>query len=301
MQAAVGTTAQRFHVGAFECTVVSDGSITFPLEVADLFAAATAAPGEVAALQHALGIERGEGAMGVNVLLVRAHRELILVDLGFGAGHPDTGRLLPALRDIGVAPTDITTVLLTHLHPDHTGGLVTADGTLAFAKARYVVGREEWEFWSRGPDLRETLLDDGFRALAQQSPQQVITALHDRVRLVESGDEVVPGVRVHLAPGHTPGQLVVELSSNGERLLHLADVVVYAHTQLRRPDWFGFSDNWPTHTVATRRRILEWVVTDRLRVLGYHFPFPGVGSITRDGAAYRFVASADAHAFTAAP
>ena len=209
----------------------------------------------------------------------------MLVDTGFNGAQPGTGQLLPSLRAAGVAPADITTVVLTHAHPDHILGLLGADGLPVFAAARHVMARPEWDFWATDPSLGELAIDAATREQFRAAPRAVLPAIRDRLELVDFGGEVAPGIVALAAPGHTPGHMALEITSGGERLLHLVDAATHPVLHLRHTDWFSPVDNWPAHSVPTRRRLLDRAAEERPLVLGYHFEFPGLGWVVRHGEA----------------
>jgi len=111
----------------------------------------------------------------------------------------------------------------------------------------------------------------------------VLPAIADQLRLVEFGTEFATGMSLVPAVGHTPGHAAVSISSGGQRLLHFGDLITVPALQLRHTDWVGPVDNWPAHTVASRRRLLDQALEPATLTMASHFPFPGVGQVTTDG------------------
>ncbi len=180
-------------------------------------------------------------------------------------------------------------MILTHAHPDHLGGNLDAEGRPAYPNARYVVSKAEWDFWTSGPDLAELAVPDELRRVLAEFARASLRGVQRQVDLVASDAEVVPGVRVAAAPGHTPGQLVVEVESEGERLLDVADVVLHP-IHLERPDWYAVVDFSPEQTVATRRRVMSQAADQRALVFGLHFAFPALGHVERAGDTWKWQA-----------
>jgi glyoxylase-like metal-dependent hydrolase (beta-lactamase superfamily II) len=274
----------RFKVGAFEVTGISDGTIPLGLE---LFPAAQKEPDTTARLLSQSALSPGPVRSFVNTFLVNTGDRLILVDTGTGPDKsfgPDLGKLPRHLEAAGVAPAAIDTVVITHLHPDHTGGLAPA-GQVAFPNAELVVAEAEYAFWNdAGIAARAPADAKVFFKIAQDATKPYAS----RLRRVGQGD-IVAGLTAVPAPGHTPGHLALRVSSGTEQLLIWGDVVHVAALQFDRPDWSIAFDTDQAVAAQTRRRLLDMVSADRIAVAGMHLPFPGVGHVVRRGDAYGYV------------
>jgi glyoxylase-like metal-dependent hydrolase (beta-lactamase superfamily II) len=199
----------------------------------------------------------------------------ILADVGFGeARRPELGNLEPALNSIGVSAGDIDIVYLTHFHGDHIAGLLTLDGKPSFPNARYITCQAEWDEWIPRWEASD---QDG-----HQQQLAMIKSLEDQFTLVNEGDEFVAGVSVVALPGHTLGQSGLLIESNGERLIHLADVL-HNPLQFKHTDWQFKFDSDGALGVETRQYILKRCVDENLLTTFYHLPFPGMGHIIREG------------------
>jgi glyoxylase-like metal-dependent hydrolase (beta-lactamase superfamily II) len=222
----------------------------------------------------------------VNAFLLRLRDRLVLVDGGCGtAMGPDMGRMAANLTASGVAPTDIDVVLATHLHPDHVGGLIDADGHAVFPNAELVVHEAEPRFWGDAATMANASDDHkAFVILARKT----MAAYGNRMRQVATGD-VLPGVSIVPEPGHTPGHSGWLIASGGDSLLIWGDVVHMPGVQFARPDaGIGF-DVDGARAIATRQRIMDMAATDRLRIAGMHLDFPAFGHVARAGGGYAFV------------
>ena len=282
---AEATEAHRFTLGEVEVLVLSDGHLTLPASIL----APSAPPEEFAALMTEMhGAVPETVTPAANVVLIRSGDDLVLVDNGSGNKfQPTVGKLAENLAAAGVDPAAVTRVVFTHAHPDHVWGTLRDDGSLAFPNAGYYVGRAEWDFWT-DPDLPAQMPED-LRPFALGA-QRDLGAVKERVTLLKGGDAVVPGISVIDTPGHTPGHLSV-LVEGGEGLIVGADVAHNEVVSLRHPDWaFGF-DADPEQAIATRKALLDRAATDGTLYLGFHFTYPGVGRVERDGGAFRFVAT----------
>jgi glyoxylase-like metal-dependent hydrolase (beta-lactamase superfamily II) len=269
--------AHRVSVGQIDVVVLDDG--TFP-GTADLFAV-NAPAAELTEILAAQGLAPDAMSLGVHPLLVETGDQRVLLDTGLGAFDPG-GNLMASLAAEGIAPEEIDIVLITHMHTDHFGGALDAEGRLAFPNARYLINAIEQEFWAAGPSLGELIVPDEFKQVFRQAAVDALTALDGNIEQIAPGDEIAPGVTVVDARGHTPGHLAVEVASDGEGLLHIVDAAHLPEIHLERPDWFMVADNWPAWSVTTRKALFDRAADENLLVATYHFPFPGLGRVTKD-------------------
>lgn len=270
-----------FMQGDFEVTVVSDGYLTLP---ANLLAGDAPAE-ERKALLEAAGLG-GENVMpAASPVLIRAGSDLILFDTGSGSNfQPTAGKLIENLTAAGIDPASITKVVFSHGHPDHIWGTAVENG-LKFPNAAYYSGAAEWDFWNN-PDLFNQMPKEmhGFITGAVNS----YTAVKDRVTMLKPGDEIVTGIRALDTAGHTPGHLSFEIAG-GEGLIIVADSLAVPAVYFPHPEWkFGF-DAIPEMAIAARQKLLDRAATDKVKMVGFHWPYPGVGFAERKDNAYQYV------------
>jgi glyoxylase-like metal-dependent hydrolase (beta-lactamase superfamily II) len=276
-----------FDHGNFDITVVSDGYITVPIEIVlpdgtlEERADVLAATGDAAA-----GLVRSKS----NIPILRKGRDLIIIDIGSGDKfQPTDGRLPANLAAAGIDPAAITRVVLTHGHPDHIWAMLNGDGSLRFPNATYHVGAAEWDYWM-DPDYRTSMpaeLHD-FAAGAQRD----FAAIRERVVMLQPGDDVVTGLRVLDTAGHTPGHLSLEVAG-GDGLIITGDVATNEIASFRFPGArFGY-DTIPDLAIANRVALMDRAASDRIKLLGYHWTYPGVGFAERAGMGYRYVSVRD--------
>ncbi len=212
--------------------------------------------------------------------LLQTEDNTILIDTGNG-NPPDLKKpsnLMASLNHIGITPEEIDTVLLTHMHGDHIGGLVW-EGKPAFPNAVVRVGRIEREFW----------LDDASLALfpsrkAGFEKAKKIMAMYDgRIEDFEFGEKIVPGLFALDSRGHTPGHTAFLLESNWEKLLCVGDLLHSAALQFVRPDINATFDMDTLQAKAARREFLSKAVWKNMPIAGMHLPFPGIGTVRQDG------------------
>lgn len=224
----------------------------------------------------------------VNAFLIQSAGRTALVETGCGAYlGPDVGHLLANLAAAGVAPEAIDTVLLTHMHPDHSAGLTDMDtGRRRFENAELVVHENEPRHWF--DDAAMARASDLYKRIHFGWTREQVTPYLDRMRTFSAG-EVFPGVTALPLPGHTPGHTGYLVASGSEQLLIWGDIVHSPEVQFARPEVAMVPDTDPDMAAATRRRTFDMVATDRLLVTGMHLHFPGFGHVARSGPAYRFV------------
>ncbi len=265
-----------FKVGAFDCLAVSDGCLTYPPAV--FFVNASKSDYEAALRERNLPLD------GVTTpyicLYFRTEGHQVLVDTGAGNLAATTGRLVKNLQNQGIDPGSIDTVILTHAHPDHIGGILDSNGAPGFRNARYVMSRDEWDFWTQSPSLSSLQCDDQVKHLVLQCAAEVLPSLRHRLELVAGGDEIVPGVRVLAAPGHTPGHIALDISSQGETLIDAVDAVLHP-VMIERLEWYSGVDLLPEKTLTSRRSLLEQAAQKEAVLMAFHFPFPGLGRVRR--------------------
>ena len=225
--------------------------------------------------------------LAVNSFLIQTEDRTILVDSGCGGVFgPALGNLAGNLAALGIKPGDVDTVLCTHLHPDHVGGLVDGAGKSVFPNAELVVHADDHKYWGDDATLAgaTTDQDKGFIQLARTT----IAAYADRTKLLTAG-EAISGISIMPEPGHTPGHSGWLIASGGASLLIWGDIVHMPGIQFARPEaGMGF-DIDGAQAIATRQRIMDMVTADRLMVAGMHLDFPCFGHVAKAQSGYVFV------------
>jgi glyoxylase-like metal-dependent hydrolase (beta-lactamase superfamily II) len=275
-------SARSKKIGDIEVTALSDGVLATSLDVV------TGVDKDES--RRLAGLKAGDPVkIDVNAFLLRRNGKFALVDTGSGNSMgPTLGKLPDNLRAFGVAPEAIDTIFLTHLHPDHSNGLVDDAGRAIYPNAEIVLHEREAAFWlDRDPatGATERIQRNIAKAAETTGPYRA------RMRTVRDG-EAAPGISAVLLNGHTPGHTGWLIQSGSDGLLIWGDMVHIASVQIARPDAGLVFDVDSQTAVASRKRIFDRVAADRLRVGGAHLDFPGFGYLSRKGTEYRFEADA---------
>lgn len=261
----------RFKIGSLEAISLRDGTLTVPNDNKVLGVGRTSQ--EVAAQLSAAGAPTDTISLSLQPLLVRTGERLVLIDTGVGSGMGGVGgKLQASLTAAGVDPAAITEILLSHSHGDHIGGLVAADGKLAFPNAVIRMSANEWDYMQATPDAKA-----------------VVDMIRPKVQIFRFGEEVAPGITAVDVPGHTPGHSAFEITSGTDKLLYIGDAMHSSIISVQKPDWQIQFDNDAPVATASRIALDERAATGNLRIYGYHFAYPGVGHITKTGDTYRWV------------
>lgn len=282
----------RYKVGSMEVTVVTDGARTFPL--ADAFVT-NAKKDEVNGALAAAYMDKDKMTIVFNPIVVNTGAKLVVIDTGNGPGAFEqtkgaVGQFQSNLAAAGIDPKSVDAVVISHFHGDHINGLLTADGKPIYANAEILVPEGEWKFW----------MDDGNVSKASnptvegnfKNVRRVFGALGNKVTQYQAGKEVIPGITALATPGHTPGHVSHLLSSGSQSVMVQADVSNHPALFVRNPGWRVMFDMDGAMAEETRRKLYDRMAADRTMMQGFHFPFPAVGYVEKDGQGYRLAPAA---------
>jgi len=276
----------RFKIGDITATVVSDGVIGGPPTVY----AGNAPEAELHEVLRQAFLPTDFLTLNLNTLLLEISGRRILLEAGAGTTMgPNGGRLFENLRAIGVSAEDIDLVVISHTHPDHIGNLRTADGGRAFPRATVMAPRADWTFFVEGePDLSYMPVPPEFRQRFAANIKRSVQPYSQGIELYEAGAELVPGLTTIAASGHTPGMAAFLVHSGTDQMLLTADLAYHPVVNIDRP-WRPGPDRDKEAAATARRRIFDRAAADRMLILGFHYPFPGLGRILRTDSGYAWV------------
>ena len=278
----------RFKVGDITAISVSDG----PLALGDPTQVISGPKEDINALLTESFLPTGVWSIDQNAVVLITGGSVVLFDTGMGTSKifGDTaGRLIANLQAAGIAAGDVDHVIISHAHPDHCWGLMANEGAGPpnFPNAQIHISQADFDFWT---DEAKASINDMMKTIIGGTRPQLLPN-RARMRFFKDGQEIVPGVQAMATPGHTVGHTSFMIASGGQTLCLIADIAHHYVLSLARPRFaFGF-DTDPQQGIATRVRLFDTLAVNRTQLLGYHFPWPGIGHVAKVGDAYHFIAT----------
>jgi glyoxylase-like metal-dependent hydrolase (beta-lactamase superfamily II) len=273
----------RFILGDAEVTVVSDGQL--PLgppkgtfigvpdeQVKQMLVDNFLSPDNVVLEQNSPIVNTGD--------------KLILFDTGMGTSKmfgPTTGRQQKSMAEAGIKPEDIDAVVFSHAHIDHIGGVVDASNKVLFPNAQYYIAQSDLDFWTDEGKMGSPLKDFVVHARKNLLP------IRDRLVFFRDGQEFLPGVQAMAAPGHTVGHHIFMVTSNGKSFAFLGDLTHHAVLLLEKPRMEFSYDTDPKQAADSRVKMLDMLAANKIPVLAYHYPWPGIGHVAKTGDGFHYI------------
>jgi len=279
----------RYKVGDYECTSLTDGANVFPIP--DTFVRNVSKDQVIKAAEEAY-MPKGMLVVPFSPQIINTGSKLVLFDTGFGPGgaNPRVGHLVGNMGAAGIDPKAIDIVVLSHLHPDHANGVKDASGQLVFPNAEIKAPAKDWAFWMSEENAARAANDMMKNYFA--GVRKVFGGMESKVTRYEWGQEVAPGITALDTNGHTPGHTSFAVASGASKILIQSDVTNIPELFLRHPDWHAAFDVDPVQAQATRHKFYDMAAAEKALVVGFHFPFPSIGYVEKDGAGYRLVPAA---------
>ncbi|WP_025037838.1 MBL fold metallo-hydrolase [Bradyrhizobium sp. DOA9] len=276
----------RFRVGDIQATVLSDGLLSGPPNIY----AGDAPEMELREALIRAFLPTDVMTLNLNTLLIEAGGRRVLIEAGAAQTMgPNGGRLFGNLAAVGLKPEDIDVVVVSHTHPDHVGNLRNAHGGKSFPRATVYLPEADWNYFVRSePDLSYMPVNAEFRRRFGEAIKRSVEPIASDAVLYRAGVEIVPGLTTLAAEGHTPGMATFLVHSGANQLLLTADLAYHPVVNVDR-NWRPGPDRDKEAALQSRRRIFDRAATDKLLVLGFHYPFPGLGRILRTDGGYAWV------------
>jgi glyoxylase-like metal-dependent hydrolase (beta-lactamase superfamily II) len=274
---------EAFTIGNFSALALRDGGLEPPNDNKVFGMGHT--PEEVAALLSAAGLPTDKLQLSIQPLLVKTADRVLLFDTGAGSNFgPGAGQLPTSLAAAGVDPQSVTDIFISHVHGDHVGGLVNAQGALAFPNATIHLSKPEWDYLSG-------MNADAAKSVGLSQHAALVAAMTPKVAAFAPGSEIVPGtVKAMEITGHTPGHSGYMITSGDNSLFYVGDSMHHFVVSVQKPDWpCGFDGDAKT-SAESRGALLSRLAASGQRVYAVHFPFPGLGKIEKRGEGLVWVA-----------
>jgi len=272
----------RVMLGDFEITALSDGTVDLPMDQL------LKQKAELTRATLERNFQKVPTETSDNAYLINTGSKLVLVDSGAGSLFgPTLGRLAANLKASGYQPEQVDEIYITHMHPDHVGGLAS-EGKRVFPNATVRAGKADAEFWLSQANLDKAPADKkGYFQGAMASLNPYVQA--NKFKAIDGDGELVPGVSALSAPGHTPGHTIYQVQSRGQKLLLIGDLIHVASVQMDNPQvTIGF-DSDEKAAYAARRKSFDAAVKESELVGGAHLQFPGLGHLVGQAKGYRWV------------
>ncbi|MDX2155209.1 MAG: MBL fold metallo-hydrolase [Hyphomicrobiaceae bacterium] len=271
----------RFSHGTMQVTMVSDGPL--PLgEPGGAFLGASKE--EIGKLLTDNFLSPSNVVLEQNSPVINTGKNLVLFDTGMGVQKmfgPTTGRLLASLAEAGIRPAQIDSIVITHAHIDHIGGMVDAKNRRLFPNAQVYISQADFDFWTDDKDPKK---NKDFVAHARKN----LLPYRDRIKFIKDGEEFLPGITAMSAPGHTVGHTIFMIQSEGKQLCFIGDLTHHQVLLVERPRLEFAYDTDPKQSAETRVKMLTMLAEKKIPLLAYHFPWPGYGYVAKHGDGFRY-------------
>ena len=270
-------------IGDLEATAVRDGSLEFPNDNKVFGVGHT--PDEVAALLGAAGQPTDKLQLSLQPLLVQTVDRVMLFDTGAGSNFgPNSGQLLANLTAAGIDPKSVTDIFISHVHGDHVGGLVDANGALNYPNAKIHIAKAEWKYL-------EGLGADKAKDIGVSNYDALVAGMKPKVDAFAPGAELVKGtVKAVDIKGHTPGHSGYLITQGPDSLLYIGDSMHHYVVSVQKADWPMNFDSDQALGAKSRAALIADSAAKGQRIYAVHFPFPGVGRFEKQGDGFVWVA-----------
>ena len=268
----------RMMLGQFEVTALNGG-----LNQIDVKLLHNAPEARIQELLKRQFVPTPKMPTSVNAFLVNTGSKLLLIDSGTSKpGSPMPGGVLQNLKASGYTPDQVDIVLITHMHGDHTGGLLDSNGKPAFPNATIWTAKAESDYWLSTDIAAKSPADAQSRFKMARDISSPYKAA-GKWETFENGFEPVPGIKAVETPGHTPGHTVYEITSDGQTLVAIGDTVHSVAVQFAVPTVSCDFDKDQPEAIASRLALFKNISARNTIVAGAHLPFPGIGRLHVDG------------------
>ena len=272
----------RFKLGGAEATILTDGV----LPLGDPHASFTGLTKEEMDRQlRDKFLPADNVSLEQNILVLNTGDKLVVFDTGLGGLKgfgPATGKMMSTLKQAGIDPNDVDAIVMSHAHVDHCGGCMADDGSRNFPNAQYYISQLDYEFWTT-----ERNVPAQFKVFWETATKNLVPN-RDRMVFIKDGQEFLPGIQAISAPGHTVGHTIFMITSGGKSLCYAGDLAHHPVLMMEKPLTEFVYDTDTKQSAQTRVRTLSMLAEGRVPLLAYHFPWPGIGHVAKQGDGFRY-------------
>jgi glyoxylase-like metal-dependent hydrolase (beta-lactamase superfamily II) len=276
----------RFTHGKMQATVISDGIL--PLgEPSGTFLGTSKE--EIGKMLTDNFLSATNVVLEQNILVLNTGDRLVLFDTGMGTSDmfgPTTGKMLANLKAAGIDPKDVDAVVATHAHCDHVWGIMGDDGKPNFPNAQIYISQADFDYWT--DEAKLGMKDPAYMKPFVEGARKNLIPNRNRLVFVKDGQEFLPGIQAISAPGHTVGHTVFMITSDGKSFAAIGDLTHHQVLLVEKPRIEFAYDTDPKQSANSRVRILDMLAAQRIPLLAYHFPWPGIGHVSKRGDGFRF-------------
>ena len=279
----------RFKLGNAQATVVSDGIL--PLgDPSGTFLGTSKE--EIGKMLTDNFLSPSNVVLEQNILVLNTGDRVVLFDTGMGASQmfgPTPGKMVANLKAAGIDPKDIDAVVATHAHCDHVWGIMADDGSRIFPNAQIYISQADFDYWT--DEAKLAVKEPAFMKPFVEGARKNLLPNRDRIVFIKDGQEFLPGIQAISAPGHTVGHTIFMLTSAGKTLALIGDLTHHQVLLLEKPRIEFAFDTDPKQSAGTRVRFLDMLAANRIPLLAYHFPWPGIGHVAKQAEGFRYYPS----------
>jgi glyoxylase-like metal-dependent hydrolase (beta-lactamase superfamily II) len=272
----------RFILGNAEVTVVSDGPLPLGAPKGTFTGASD---DDIKKMLTDNFLPSDNIVLEQNSPIVNTGDKLVLFDTGMGTAKgfgPSTGRQQKSMAEAGIKPADIDAVVFSHGHIDHIGGVVDENGKVLFPNAQFYIAQNDFDYWTD-----EKKMDGPFKDFIVHARKNLMP-VRDKLMFYKDGQEFLPGIQAMAAPGHTIGHHIFMISSGGKSFAFLADLSHHQVLLLEKPRMEFSYDTDPKQAAESRVKMLDMLAANRIPVMSYHYPWPGIGHVAKAGEGFHY-------------
>jgi glyoxylase-like metal-dependent hydrolase (beta-lactamase superfamily II) len=276
----------RFAHGKIQATVVSDGILPLGDPSASFLGSSKEEIGKMLTDNF---LSPTDVVLEQNILVLNTGDKMVLFDTGMGTSTmfgPTTGKMLATLKAAGIDPKDIDAVVATHAHCDHVWGIMADDGSRNFPNAQIYISQADFDYWT--DEAKLSVKDPAYMKPFVEGARKNLLPNKDRLVFFKDGQEFLPGIQAMAAPGHTVGHTVFMITSDGKTLAAIGDLTHHQVLLVEKPRIEFAYDTDSKQSANTRVRVLDMLAANRIPLIAYHFPWPGVGHVAKHGDGFRY-------------